>query len=43
MQALGLPPAHVGLVEPWERLPAALEALQGGGTLGKVVVEVKHE
>jgi hypothetical protein len=36
--ALGLPRPHVGLREPWERLPAALEALQGGGTVGKVVV-----
>jgi alcohol dehydrogenase len=40
VQALHLPPPHVGLVEPWERLPAALEALQGGGTVGKVVVVV---
>lgn len=36
--ALRLPAPHVGLEEPWERLPQALEALQGGGTVGKVVV-----
>jgi hypothetical protein len=40
VNALNLPPPHVGLREPWERLPAALEALQGGGTLGKVVVQL---
>jgi len=40
LQALNLPAPHVGVLEPWERLPEALEALQGGGTMGKVVVVV---
>jgi hypothetical protein len=40
VDALRLPAPHVGVVEAWERLPAALEALQGGGTSGKVVVMV---
>jgi alcohol dehydrogenase len=37
---LRLPAPHVGVTEPWARLPEALAALQGGGTLGKVVVVV---
>ena len=41
VEALQLPPPHVGMEVPWAQLPAALEALQAGGTTGKVVVVVK--
>lgn len=38
IEDLDLPPPHVGARVPWAQLPAALGALQGGGTVGKVVV-----
>jgi hypothetical protein len=40
VEALRLPAPHVGELHAWEGLPGALEALQGGGTIGKVVVEL---
>jgi len=33
-------PPHVGAVLPFDRAPEALRLLQGGGTIGKVVLEV---
>ena len=35
-----LQPPHVGAVYPFERAPEAMRLLQGGGTVGKVVLEV---
>jgi alcohol dehydrogenase len=35
-------PPHVGVRLPFARAPEALRLLQGGGTAGKVVLEVAH-
>ncbi len=40
IQALGLPPAHVGATFPFERLKDAVRLLKSGSTTGKVVVTV---
>ena len=40
LEALAPLPPHVGAVFPFERAPEAMRLLQGGGTVGKVVLEV---
>ena len=40
LAALAPQPPHVGAVFPFERAPEAMRLLQGGGTIGKVVLEV---
>jgi alcohol dehydrogenase len=40
LEALAPQPPHVGAVFPFERAPEAMRLLQGGGTIGKVVLEV---
>ena len=40
LERLAPRPPHVGAVLPFERAPEALRLLQGGGTIGKVVLEV---
>ncbi len=41
IQALGLPPAHVGAALPFDRLKDAIRLLKSGTTMGKVVVTVQ--
>ena len=40
LQRLAPRPPHVGAVLPFDKAPEALRLLQGGGTIGKVVLEV---
>lgn len=40
LERLAPRPPHVGAVLPFDRAPEALRLLQGGGTIGKVVLEV---
>jgi alcohol dehydrogenase len=40
LERLAPGPPHVGAVLPFDRAPEALRLLQGGGTIGKVVLEV---
>jgi alcohol dehydrogenase len=40
LEALAPLPPHVGAVVPFERAPEAMRLLQGGATIGKVVLEV---
>jgi alcohol dehydrogenase len=40
IEALAPQPPHVGAAFPFERAPEAMRLLQGGGTVGKVVLEV---
>ena len=40
LEALAPRPPHVGAVFPFERAPEAMRLLQGGGTVGKVVLAV---
>lgn len=43
LEALAPQPPHVGAALPFERAPEAMRLLQGGGTIGKVVLEVGSE
>jgi alcohol dehydrogenase len=40
LERLAPRPPHVGAVLPFDRAPEALRLLQGGATIGKVVLEV---
>jgi alcohol dehydrogenase len=40
LEALAPEPPHVGAVLPFERAPEAMRLLQGGGTIGKVVLGI---
>jgi alcohol dehydrogenase len=43
LAALAPQPPHVGAVFPFERAPEAMRLLQGGGTIGKVVLRIGSE
>jgi alcohol dehydrogenase len=43
LESLAPQPPHIGAVFPFERAPEAMRLLQGGGTIGKVVLEVGVE